>query len=88
MPGCPPQTGPWGGRRAAGDLELDVVSGPQNRTPTQDRGRLHGADLALELTGSELLLCVNLLPSVSRLPPPSLLTDSSLARPLPHTRND
>lgn len=68
MPACPPQTGPWGGGRAAGDLGLDVVSGPQNRTPTQDRGWLHGADLGLELTGSELLLCVNLLPSVFRLP--------------------
>lgn len=87
VPSCPPQTGPWGGRRAAGDLELDVISGPQNRTPTQDRGRLHGADLALELTGSELLLCVNLLPSVSRLPT-TLLTNRFFPGPpsAPHAQ--
>lgn len=57
MPACPPQTGPWEGGRATVDLELDVGSGPQNRAPTQDGGRLHGADLRLELTGEQLLLC-------------------------------
>lgn len=57
MPACPPQTGPWEGGRAAVDLELDVGSGPQNQAPTQDGGRLHGADLRLELTGEQLLLC-------------------------------
>lgn len=57
VPACPPQTGPWEGGRAAVDLELDVGSGLQNRAPTQDRGQLHGADLRLELTGEQLLLC-------------------------------
>lgn len=88
VPACPPQTGPWGGGRAAVDLELDVGSDPQNYTRTQDRGWLHGAGLRLELTRAAacVSVCCQVCPPPH--PHPPAVTDSSFDPPLSHICND
>lgn len=60
---------PLGRREGRGDLELDVGSGPPNCTPMQDRGRLHGTDVRLELRRASCF-CVSV---VFRLPTTTLL---------------